>query len=89
VKFINNLMKQKQTSKTNTPKGKSLTTPISQASRNEFDLESYRFTHYQPQAIDCMSLSSDGKLMAVARANCSIEIWLKDSWSQLCVIPGN
>lgn len=50
---------------------------------------SYKFAHYQPQAIETMTLSSDGKLMAVARANCSIEIWSAESWTQLMVIAGN
>lgn len=36
-----------------------------------------------------MSQTADGVLMAVVRANCSIEIWLKHSWSQITVIPGN
>ena len=53
------------------------------------DVESYRFAHYQPQAIECMAKSCDGKLLAIARANCSIEIWLLPSWTQLLVIPGN
>ena len=34
-------------------------------------------------------LSADGKLIAVARANANIEVWLKDTWSQLLLIPGN
>ena len=53
------------------------------------NMESYKFAHFQPQAIDAMSLSSDKKLLAVARENGSIEIWLKETWSQLLVIPGN
>lgn len=36
-----------------------------------------------------MALSSDKKLLAVARENNSIEIWLRESWVQLVVIPGN
>ena len=36
-----------------------------------------------------MCLSGDKKLLAVARENGSIEIWAKDSWSQLLVVPGN
>ena len=33
--------------------------------------------------------TSDGKLIAVARADASIEIWLRNSWSQIATIPGN
>jgi len=33
--------------------------------------------------------TGDGKLIAVARANSNIEIWLKETWSQLVSIPGN
>jgi len=36
-----------------------------------------------------MALSSDKKLLAVSRSNCSIEIWQVKTWSQLLVIPGN
>ena len=36
-----------------------------------------------------MAKSGDGKLLAIARENCSIEIWLLPSWTQLLVIPGN
>lgn len=50
---------------------------------------SYKFAHFQPQAIETMAMSNDGTLMAVARGNCSIEIWLVDSWAQLLVIAGN
>lgn len=53
------------------------------------DFESLRFAHYQPQAVECMALTSDKKLLAVARENNSIEIWLRESWVQLLVIPGN
>ena len=52
-------------------------------------VDSFRFAHYQPQAIECMSLSSDRKLIAICRENCSIEIWLRSTWTQLLVIPGN
>ena len=52
-------------------------------------VESYRFAHYQPQAIECMALSCDRRLLAISRENCSIEIWLRTSWVQLLVIPGN
>jgi hypothetical protein len=34
-------------------------------------------------------LTQDGKLIAVARANNSIEIWIKETWSQLLVLPGH
>lgn len=34
-------------------------------------------------------MTSDGKLIAVGRSNNSIEIWVKETWSQLMVIPGN
>ena len=34
-------------------------------------------------------LSADGKLIAVARANANIEVWLQETWSQLLLIPGN
>ena len=53
------------------------------------DYESLRFAHYQPQAIETMAITSDKKLLAVARENNSIEIWLKETWVQLLVIPGN
>ena len=53
------------------------------------DFESIGFAHYQPQAIECMAVTADRKLVAVARENNSIEIWLRDSWVQLLVIPGN
>ena len=36
-----------------------------------------------------MAVSVDKKLIAVARENNSIEIWLRDTWVQLMVIPGN
>ena len=36
-----------------------------------------------------MAATKDRKLLAVARENNSIEIWLRDSWVQLLVIPGN
>lgn len=36
-----------------------------------------------------MSLSSDNKLLALSRSDCSIEVWLKSTWIQLCIIPGN
>lgn len=61
----------------NTPK------PVShRTTKQSFQLESHKFAHYQPQPILSMSaLTNDGKLIAVARANASIEIWLRDSWS--------
>ena len=34
-------------------------------------------------------MTSDSKLLAIARENNSIEIWLRDSWVQLLTIPGN
>ena len=34
-------------------------------------------------------LTFDGKLIAVGRANGSIEIWVKETWTQLTIIPGN
>lgn len=52
-------------------------------------MERYRFAHYQPQGVTAMALSTDKKLLAVCRESGSIEIWLKESWSQLMVIPGN
>lgn len=36
-----------------------------------------------------MAVTADRKLIAVARENNSIEVWLRDSWVQLLVIPGN
>ena len=39
------------------------------------DLERYRFAHYQPQGIECMAMTKDKSLVAVARENKSIEIW--------------
>ena len=36
-----------------------------------------------------MAVTKDKRLIAVARENNSIEIWLRDSWVQLLVIPGN
>lgn len=36
-----------------------------------------------------MAVTTDRKLVAVARENNSIEIWLRESWVQLLVIPGN
>ena len=33
--------------------------------------------------------TADGKLIAVGRSNNSIEIWVKETWAQLMVIPGN
>ena len=53
------------------------------------DFEALKFTHFQPQAIECMSVTKDRKLLAVVRENNSIEIWLRDSWVQLLTIPGN
>ena len=53
------------------------------------DFEALKFNHFQPQAIECMSVTRDRKLVAVARENNSIEIWLRKSWVQLLVIPGN
>ena len=61
----------------------------SEESKTQVDFESLRFAHFQPQAIECMTMSSDKKLLAVARENNSIEIWLRHSWVQLFVIPGN
>ena len=52
-------------------------------------LEAYRFAQYQPSAVTTMSLTSDKKLLAVARENGSIEVWRTNSWSQIVVIPGN
>lgn len=53
-------------------------------------MESYKFAHYQPQAIECISaLTEDRKLLAISRSNSNIEVWSKDSWSQLVTIPGN
>ena len=36
-----------------------------------------------------MAVTSDRKLVAVARENNSIEVWTRDSWVQLLIIPGN
>ena len=36
-----------------------------------------------------MAVSNDKKLLAVARENNSIEIWMRNSWVQLFIIPGN
>ena len=36
-----------------------------------------------------MAVSGDGALVAICRQNCSIENWLRHSWSQLLLIPGN
>ena len=47
------------------------------AQQSSVHFKSYKFVHYQPQAIECMSKTQDGKLVAVARANNSIEIWLR------------
>ena len=48
--------------------------------RVAIDYESLRFAHYQPQAIEAMAVTNDKKLIAVARENNSIEIWLKHTW---------
>ena len=53
------------------------------------DFESLRSVHYQPQAIESMAVTKDNQLLAVVREQNSIEIWLRHSWVQLCVIPGN
>jgi len=42
-----------------------------------------------PGHIECMSVSRDKKLVAVGRADHSIEIWTTDSWIQLLKIPGS
>ena len=36
-----------------------------------------------------MCVTSDRKLVAIARENNSIEVWLRETWVQLMVIPGN
>jgi len=51
--------------------------------------ESLRFAHFQPQAVEAMALTADRELLAVARENNAIEIWLRETWVQLLVIPGN
>lgn len=78
-------MKQKQRS--NTPNKASASQPA--AKKTEYQLESYRFAHFQPQAVETMAITEDRKLVAVARSNNSIEIWKRDSWSQIQVLPGN
>jgi WD40 repeat protein len=76
-------------SKSRSPKRPDTTKSEPQSKPLPVELVSYKFAHYQPQAIETMVLSSDGTLMAVARSNCSIEIWLTDTWSQLMTIAGN
>ena len=53
------------------------------------NFESLKFKHFQPQAVEAMAITADKRLVAVARENNSIEIWLRESWTQLLVIPGN
>ena len=53
------------------------------------DFQSLKFEHYQPQAIEAMAVTQDRKLVAVARENNSIEVWIRNTWVQLFVIPGN
>jgi len=73
---------------TNTPNTKK--SALQKTHKQTYQLESHRFAHYQPQPILNMSdPTSDGKLIAIARANASIEIWLRETWSQLLVVPGN
>jgi hypothetical protein len=61
------------------------TSPLS-----HIELERHRFAHYQPQGVECMTLTRDRSLLAVARENKSIEIWtVPNSWSQLLLIPGH
>ena len=36
-----------------------------------------------------MAVTQDRKLVAVARENNSIEVWIRNTWVQLFVIPGN
>ncbi len=59
-------------------------------SATKINLERIRYTSYQPQAIESMTLTCDKTLLALGRENKSIEIWrVPQSWSQLIVIPGN
>ena len=44
------------------------------------DYEAVKFAHYQPRAIEAMAVTADRKLVAVARDNNSIELWLRESW---------
>lgn len=55
----------------------------------QIDIMRHRFSHYQPQAIDAMSLSFDRKLLAVSRENRTIEIWKADSFTQIVNLPGH
>jgi hypothetical protein len=63
-------------------KGSAPQKPAKHSTKKQYNLESYKFAHYQPQAIECISsLTKDGKLIAISRANSNIEVWSKDSWA--------
>ena len=49
--------------------------------KKPMNLLRYRFAHYQPQAIEAMSLTADKSLLAVARSNNAIELWHTDTFS--------
>ena len=82
--------------KKSTPKNKRASTPTNKSGAaasskgveerkvdvsTPLSFESLKFKHYQPQAIEAMAVTKDYKLVAVARENNSIEVWLRETWT--------